>query len=92
VIRGQVPGATTQGGHPRTGGASWWSTRDADRWISGGFDSGDGQAHRPVLVVVDLASVAERHDYDQEQVVSDGVDDPVIADPNAETGPAPKRS
>ena len=51
-----------------------------------------GCSPSPDSVVVDIASVAQRHDDDQEHVVSDGVDNPVIADANAQTVPAPKRS
>jgi len=42
----------------------------------------------PKSSVVDLASVAERDDDDQEHVVVDGVDDAIVTDPNAESGSA----
>ena len=50
-----------------------------------------GPAARPQdSVVVDVASVAQCHDDDQRHVVSDGVDNPVVADANAEAGPPPR--
>lgn len=36
---------------------------------------------------VDLAAVPECHDNDEENIVGDRVDDAVITDPNAQTGP-----
>lgn len=42
--------------------------------------------------VVDVATVRERDDDDEEHVVLDGVDDAVVTDPNAESGSALQRA
>ncbi len=42
--------------------------------------------------LVDVAPVPERDDHDEQDVVTDGVDDAVVADPDAEAGTAAKRT
>lgn len=53
----------------------------SDRWAS----------HSPLLVVY-VASMSEPHDDHHEHVVLDGVDDPVVADPDTKTRPTLQRA
>src|SRR5580693_4841980 len=42
------------------------------------------------LSVVGLPAMAQRYDDDQEDVVGNGIDDPIVADPNAEPRSTPQ--